>query len=444
MMKYINMRLLVFLLFTLFFFEANAQYEVLTKEEAVRLTLINNLGIQISENNAQIAENNAGILNSGYLPTVTGNGSASIDRRNTEGELADGTTRSAEGAETRSYSASVNVNYILFDGLGRLYNYKSLKEQSELSELQVRETIENTILQLFSVYYEVARLEENNNILSEALNISKERLQRAQYQFDYGQNTGLDVLNAEVDVNTDSINLLNSQQQLRNTKRDLNLVMNRELSTSFKIDTLVSFIPGLQMEEMYRNARENNVVVKQMEKNINISEYNYKANKSNFLPTIGLTGSYGWNESANNSPLAFTVQTTSSGLSAGLNLTWNLFDGGRTLTAVKNAKITYENQELFKEQILLEVERDIKNAWETYMNALYVLQAQEKNVTTNLNNFNRTEERYKIGRSNSIEFRQAQINLLNATLSKNQAKYTAKLAELQALQVSGQLLNIHF
>lgn len=442
-MKYINIRFFIFLLFTVFFFGANAQ-EVLTKEEAVKLTLMNNLGIQISENNAQIAENNAGILNSGYLPTVTGNGAVTLDKRNTEGELADGSIRAADGVETRNYSASVNVNYILFDGLGRLYNYKSLKEQSELSELEVRETIESTILQLFSVYYEVARLEENNSILNEALDISKERLQRAQYQFDYGQNTGLDILNAEVDVNTDSINLLNSEQQLRNTKRDLNLVMSRELSTTFKIDTLVSFVAGLQMEEMYRNARENNVVVKQMEKNINISEYNYKANKGSFLPSIGLTGSYGWNESTNTSPLAFTVQTTATGLSAGLNLTWNLFDGGRTITAVKNAKITYENQELFKEQVLLEVERDIKNAWETYMNALYVLQAQEKNVATNLNNFTRTEERYKIGRSNSIEFRQAQINLLNASLSRNQAKYTAKLAELQALQVSGQLLNIQF
>src|SRR5690606_9664900 len=118
MMKYINMRLLVFLLFTLFFFEANAQYEVLTKEEAVRLTLINNLGIQISENNAQIAENNAGILNAGYLATVTGNGSGSIYICNTVREHAYNTTRAAEEAETRSYSASLNVNYILFDGLG--------------------------------------------------------------------------------------------------------------------------------------------------------------------------------------------------------------------------------------------------------------------------------------------------------------------------------------
>jgi outer membrane protein len=44
----------------------------------------------------------------------------------------------------------------------------------------------------------------------------------------------------------------------------------------------------------------------------------------------------------------------------------------------------------------------------------------------------------------SIEFRQAQLNLLNAELAKSQAKYNAKLAELQMLQVSGQLLNVEF
>jgi outer membrane protein TolC len=329
--------------------------------------------------------------------------------------------------------------------MGRYYNYKSLQEQYDLSALQVRETIENTLIQLFSVYYEVARIDENNNVLKEALTISKERLQRAQYQFEYGQNTGLDVLNAEVDVNTDSINLLNEQQLLRNTQRDLNLVMNRDLSIIFKVDTLVTFIPDLVMLDLYDSAYENNVRIQQAEKNIAISEYTYKASKSGYLPTVGLTGSYGWNESSTiNNPLAFSLQNTSTGLTGGVNLTWNLFNGGRTITQVKNAKIISENQELFKEQVFLEVERNIKNAWETYKNTLYVLHAQEKNVATNQNNFNRTEERYKIGQSTSIEFRQAQINLLNAVLAKNQAKYTAKLAELLVLQVSGQLLNTDF
>jgi len=44
----------------------------------------------------------------------------------------------------------------------------------------------------------------------------------------------------------------------------------------------------------------------------------------------------------------------------------------------------------------------------------------------------------------SIEFRQAQLNLLNAELSRNQAKYQAKIAELNLLLLSGELLNVQF
>jgi outer membrane protein len=44
----------------------------------------------------------------------------------------------------------------------------------------------------------------------------------------------------------------------------------------------------------------------------------------------------------------------------------------------------------------------------------------------------------------SIELRQAQVNLLNAQISANGAKYQAKLAELEFLQQTGQLLNVTF
>ncbi|WP_254774799.1 TolC family protein [Flagellimonas zhangzhouensis] len=423
---------------------AMAQDQILTKQEAINMVLENNLGIQVAKNTQLIDENNAGILNSGYLPTLNGVAGGTIDKQNSEGVLANGDTRTAEGAETRRYNASLSLNYTLFDGLGRYYDYKSFKERSQQSELEVRQTIETTILQLFSVYYEAARLTEQTNTLEQALDISKDRLTRAKYQFEFGQNTGLDVLNAEVDINTDSINLLNSRQLLRNTMRDLNLILNQDLSAQFVADTTVNFVPGLQMENMQLEAKENNVRMQIVEKAINISDYNFKASKSGYLPTIGLTGTYGWNESTNNSPLAFALQNTSYGVTGAVNLSWNLFDGGRTITTVKNAKISYENQELAKKQIELEVERDIRNAWDSYTNALYVLEVQEKNLQTNMNNFNRTDERYKLGQVTSIEFRQAQLNLLNAVLAKSQAKYNAKIAELQMLQISGQLLNVEF
>ena len=121
-----------------------------------------------------------------------------------------------------------------------------------------------------------------------------------------------------------------------------------------------------------------------------------------------------------------------------------LFDGGSTITRVRNAKIAYENQELLKKQIELEVARDIENALETYENRLAIYEIQEKAVITNQNNFERSREQYQLGRITSIEFRQAQINLLNAQTTKNLAKYDAKLAELQLLQLTGQLLNVDF
>ncbi len=417
---------------------------VLTKEKAIAKTLENNLGIKIVQNNARIAANNASVLNSGYLPRLTGIAGGSINRDNTEGQLANGDVRSADGAETRRYNASINLDYTLFDGLGRYYSYKRLQEEYDLSELQARETIETTLLQLFSVYYEVARQEENAHTLQQALQISKQREQRARYQFEYGQNTGLDVLNAEVDVNTDSINLLNAQQLLRNTKRDLNLLMNTGLEDQFQVDTLVTFLPEMVMQTYMDEVEQNNVTLLALEKDMKIADLAIRSAKGSLLPTIGLTGSYGWNESNNNSPLAFLIQNTATGISGGINLTWNLFDGGTALNTIKNVRIGLENQELQQQQTKLQVKRDIANAWDAYENARYVLQVQEKNLQTNQNNFWRTNERFKLGQVTSIEFRQAQLNLLDAKLAQSQAKYTAKLAELQLLQVSGQLLNTDF
>ncbi|WP_411028836.1 TolC family protein [Spongiimicrobium sp. 3-5] len=446
------------ILFFIVFTGLRAQEKLLSKEEAVNLALESNFGIKVAKNQVLIADNNQGILNSGYLPTVTGTAGATYNRNDTRTEfpgqlLDDGSPRpdiTLDKAESQRYSSAVNLNYTLFDGLGRFYNYKRLQEQYQLSELQARETIENTVVQLFSVYFEVARLEENEKIFQQALEISKDRIKRAEYAFEYGQNTKLDILNAQVDVTNDSINLLNTKQQLVNAKRDLNVVLSQDLNEIYVVDTVVRFIPKLQLESFMAEAKNNNVALLQNEKNLAINSYDIKVNRAGYLPTLNLTGSYGWNRNQN-APSAFLsgaifpgTNANINSLSFGANLTWNLFDGGGTTVRVKNAKIAYENQELLKEQVALEVDRDILNAMAIYENRLNIFEIQEQNVITNQNNFERSKEQFQLGRITSIEFRQAQINLLNAQTNKNLAKYDAKLAELQLLQLTGQLLNVDF
>ena len=442
---------LLFIISIIFGQDVAAQENLLSKEEAVVTTLQNNFNIVVAKNNVEIAENNTGILNSGYLPTLTGTAGANYNRDDSTiefpGRLDDNGNPfpdvELEKAEAQRYNTAIRADYVLFDGLGRFYNYKRLKEQYQLSELQARETIENTILQLFSVYFEIARLTENQKVLLQALEISQDRIKRAEYSFEYGQNTQLDILNAQVDVTNDSINLLNANQNLANAKRDLNVILNQDLNNTFKVDTVVRFIPRLQLDEFVKLTNNNNVAVLQSERSLAINDYDIKVSRSGYLPTIGLTGAYGWNLNQSAASAFFPgTNTNNLNFAVGANLTWNLFDGGGTTVRVKNAKISYANQELTRKQIELEVNRDILNALAIYENRLNIYQIQEQNVVTNRNNFERSEEQFKLGRITSIEFRQAQINLLNAQTNKNLAKYDAKLAELQLLQLTGQLLNI--
>ena len=435
-----NLRKIVFVFMSFCMTSITAQ-KLVSVSEAIELALENNYGIKIISNNKEIAKNNASILNSGYLPTVSSSSGATFNRDNLEAEFANGESTALNGAKSSRYNASINLNYTLFDGLGRYYDYKRLKETYKLSELQARETIENTIAQLYVVYYNVAQVTENVAVLKKTLTISKDRITRADYQFEYGQGTMLNVLNAQVDINNDSINLINAKQLLVNTKRDLNVVLGNVISSEFSVDTTVDFKLNIDQNDLANKMKSNNVNLLQLDKNIMINTFIVKANKSGYLPSLGLTGSYGWNK-GNNNAASFVAVSTNTGLSGGLSLSWNLFDGGATATRVTNAKIELENRSLEKESMVIDIERNFKNAWDDYENKLTIFQVQENNIITSTNNFNRTQEKYKLGQATSIEFRQAQLNLINSELNRNQAKYAAKIAELTVLQLSGELLNI--
>ena len=435
-----NLKKIIFV-FMSFCMTSIAAQKLVSVSEAIELALENNYGIKIISNNKEIAKNNAGVLNSGYLPTVTSSSGATFNRDNLEAEFANGESTALNGAKSSRYNASINLNYTLFDGLGRYYDYKRLKETYKLSELQARETIENTIAQLYVVYYNVAQVTENVTVLEKTLTISKDRITRASYQFEYGQGTMLNVLNAQVDINNDSINLINAKQQLVNTKRDLNVVLGNVISSEFRVDTTIDFKLDIDQNDLATKVKSNNVNLLQLDKNIMINTFIVKANKSGYLPSLGLTGSYGWNK-GNNNAASFVAVSTNTGLSGGLSLSWNLFDGGATATRVTNAKIELENRSLEKESMVIDIERNFNNAWDDYQNKLTIFQVQENNIITSTNNFNRTQEKYKLGQATSIEFRQAQLNLINSELNRNQAKYAAKIAELTVLQLSGELLNI--
>lgn len=423
---------------------ASAQ-ELLTKENAILMTLENNYDIKLTKNSLETAKNNASLYNSGYLPTLFTRAAGSFDNTDTEFTLINDQTNKISGIETINYNASIGVNYVLFNGLGRYYTYNKLKETYGLTELQARGVLENTLITLFSAYYSVARLSENLKSQEETLIISRERMKRAKYAEDYGQSTKLDVLNAAVDLNNDSINYLSLDRELKNAKRDLNIVLGTDVENQMFIDTTIVYIDGLSLDSIQEKTLRNNVRYLQAKKSIELGSYDVKINNSGWMPNVSLTGSYAWSNRKNdpinsNNPFS-TIKTKNNNLNAGISMTWNLFDGGSTTSRVRNSKIAVDRLETQKEQQVALLKRDVQNAWEFYQNTLFTLKVQKANLETNILNFNRSQEYYKLGQLSSINFRLAQVNLINAEQRLSLAKYNAKNAELRLLQLSGDLIS---
>ena len=237
MIKTVNYIFLFFLVTT----NLNAQ-EVLTISAAVKNTLENNLDIKISENFEKIAKNNSSILNNNFLPSVQLGSDFNTNIQNIEIETPNGISGELNDTKTDNSSAVISFNYNIIDASGRKYNFEKSKELYSKSKLEVKAIIENTLLQLFTVYFEVGRLSEEEQILKDALEISKKRYERKLVQYEYGQTNNLEVLNAEVDVNTDSINLLNISNKLNNAKKDLNLIMNIDLESEIYINNKINFL----------------------------------------------------------------------------------------------------------------------------------------------------------------------------------------------------------
>ena len=380
------------------FFSINfyAQKE-LTISEAIETTLENNLDIKISKNIEEISKNNTSILNNNYLPSIQIGSEINKITQNIEIETPNGISGSLNDTKTDNNSAMLSLNYDLIDASGRKYNYRKSKELYSKTKLEVRDIIENTILQLYTIYFELSRLREQQNLIIKSLGISKKRLERKLLEFEYGQSNNLEVLNAEVDMNNDSIRLLNTMKKLVNTQSDLNLIMNYQSADNYLTNTNISFLDDSEISKLYANGIKNNTTFLIQEKEVILSKINQKINRFSYLPSLGLIGSYGWNESINDNPYAFYNKSVSDGFSAGINLRWDIFRGGKKIVANKNSKLNVANSEIIKENTILKLKNELKNAYDTHFNNLYILKVQKKNVETNKDNFERNLEKYNIG-----------------------------------------------
>ncbi|WP_207536494.1 TolC family protein [Desertivirga arenae] len=432
-----RVKFLLFLLLGLSFSLLSNAQEVLTVEEAVRIALENNFNIRIASNDVEIAENNVNRANAGMLPSITGNFSNNNTIQTGSQTRATGevnTTRNGHGSN-RSYGAV--LNWTIFDGFRMFARYEQLKELEKLGEANLQLTVLTNVGEVIRRYYELVQQKQQLKAYDTAVAISRLRVNTAQTRFEIGKSARLEVLNAQVDFNTDTTNLLREQELYRNTQIALNELMGRPVDLTFSVIDEVPVDQKLSLTDLRAVASQQSPSLQAALVSRRIAELDLKQVKADRYPVIGLNT--GYTNSRNKAALGFSTLNTNRGFNYGITASINIFNGFLQKRNERNAAIAIESADLDYQRIKQSVNSQLASAFQSYQTNLSLLQLELSNQKIARQNLDITLAKYRLGSITQVEIRDAQLNYLNATVRLNTAIAQAKQSEISLLEISGNL-----
>ncbi len=115
----------------------------------------------------------------------------------------------------------IRFDWLLFDGLGRYYNYISAKYNELSTEYQVKETLRKLKLNLFKRYIDYKRNLEKVNLAKEIIKQAEENYKQILGEYKVGKNDIVALINSESNLADAQINLVNSVLNLVLTKIEI-------------------------------------------------------------------------------------------------------------------------------------------------------------------------------------------------------------------------------
>ena len=412
--------------------------EVLSPQAAVTIGLKNNYSINIAKNSQEIAENNATLGNAGVLPTLDATGSASKSVSNTSQKYSNGASIDVNGVDSKNYAAGINLNWTIFDGLKMFASLEQLKELQKVGESNYKLTVEQNINDILSTYYDIVRQKQVLEATQRSVAISEERLNITQSQKDVGSASKFDVLRAQVDLNGDKSLLMNQELTLQQAKTKLNQLLGRDVKTEFDVIDTIDVKTDLSYDDLFSVTMQNNNQILLARQNKNVAESQLKLERGDLLPVISLN--LGYNYSRSESGAGFFISSNTTGITYGISASLNLFNGLNTKRRIENAEVSIESSELAFKQIQDQVKANFENTFLKYKNSLQLVKLESENYNAAEENADIALEKLKVGSITPVDFRQVQLDLMNAKSRLLSAEYDAKSSETNLLQISGQLV----
>jgi len=393
-----------------------------------------NYSIKIARNELKILQNN--ITLAPFLPTLSAGATQRQNRSwnkdyDNSGAIIEGDSKGD------NYGLNANLSWTIFDGLKMFATKEMQQVLLSQGELTFKSNIQNLVADVIHQYYLIVRMQYQEKLLQEYVSISKIRHEQALIRYMIGRDSGLEYKQAKIYLNNDSTSLLVQQENLMNAYVELYRMMNVPLNSSYAIKDTILKGRVESMESLKEKMMEKNLWLQRVKAGEELSELDLKIVRSERYPKLAFSAGYNMTQATGRYfPQKFDE---TQGANWGFTLSVPIFNGGETNRKIRNAKISRENAALSVAQAEQTLHAQLTKLYNTYENNLRLIEFEEESTEAAYFNLEAAMEKYRLGALSGIEFREIQTSYLNASVSKFNAQYNAKILELDLYVLAGEL-----
>ena len=244
-----------------------------------------------------------------------------------------------------------------------------------------------------------------------------------------------------VDGANDEATLLDQELAVTIARNELNIALAQDPLTPIVVKKEIVIPPFTTgYKDLLQQARERNSTLLTARYNKQAADEDVRIARSYFWPRLSLNGSYGYlDRSLFGEDVAVGADRERHAIdsSVGLFMSFNLFNGNIDTINYQNAKINLLNADLTVRNIENEIAGLVREKYTTFQKRMAKVTLEEENTGTARQNMELQKERYATGASDSLDFRDAQVNYAQAQVRLIVARFDARVSLLEIQQLTG-------
>ncbi|MBM3431891.1 MAG: TolC family protein [Bacteroidetes bacterium] len=427
-----------------------AAQRILTLEEAISQTLENNWDIRIARNDSIVAAIDRQYRNAGLLPNLNANIGQGFNNNDQYQKFNDGTIRERNDVQSSNLSGNISLSWTLFDG-GRMFATRArLDELLAQGEWTIRNQINNTIADVVNAYYRIVQLSQQSIALEKQIAVFEEREKLARHKLNIGVGSKPDLLQSQIDLNSQKSLQLSIQNDILQAKQALNRLMLPKLALNehtpsdwFEVIKDIPIQTDLSLGTIQDSLSINNPQLQIQQLNIRLAERTLQERKADRYPTFSFNSAYNFNR-LDNKVVVNPFQplfSRNQGLNYGFTASVPLFNQFRVRRQIEQAKQDIRFQEFRFDQQNLNLRLGAWNAFQRYLMLIESWKLEEKNILLTEENVQIVLEIYRLNSTTLLQLKEAQRSLQEAYDRLIRARFQAKLAETELLRLQGKFIH---